>query len=585
MQKLCISLKSNCDKRVSEALTPSHKDQIYSIQDFTSPDFVDRLLSFDTPFARSNTETHLSLTPLLSFIDSVTQKIDDTKLLLDNLRERYIRRAVLFCTEENKEYEIHNIKREMRKSHLNIIQYGENSSIVEQFAQLFDSYRTLTEKNQLFKANESMDDFMRFFDEKVECIVQACKEDELLTPHMVAVEQPEDLKLRIFPDIQDKVIQIHQRKIFDMDVQPLEWNRQNYLIFISTVSASFPQLIWKSRLEFLNLQSGTFSHPLRLPDRQQRDISPFRLIDSLNLIATPNYQSQLLNLYKLNSKKTQLVWRLPIRSIFTNVMNGTRFAFEMIEPQNIIVIGCNGELKLLNIFTKKAIYEVKTNISNITAISHIKSLNLLAVLGNQRLINIYSIMNIRNSLHLEHTVEVAGLSLQNSLKRIFSHSKSLFISDVSNSVLHRVRFQLNTIKQDHFNTKIASRDDNSISIISTYTSSQLLLSYGKISHNAVSCAGIKRLGVSDEKLGDVDLFRSGSMVTLFDSTETMIGYSTIDNSIIIMSKGRDGACSYPERYLKQICKPFVERIVLNAEKEEATTVSLCFFECLTFAYT
>ena len=235
MQKLCISLKSNCDKRVSEALTPSHKDQVYSIQDFTSPDFVDRLLSFDTPFARSNTETHLSLTPLLSFVDSITQKIDDTKLLLDSLRERYIRGAVMFCTEENKDYEIDNLKREMRKSHLKVVQHGYNPLIVEEFVQLFDSYRILTEKNQLFKANESMDDFMRCFDEKIESIVQACRKDELPTPHMVAVEQPKIQDLRTSPDIQDKVIRMHQRKIFDMDVKPLEWNRQNYLIFISTV--------------------------------------------------------------------------------------------------------------------------------------------------------------------------------------------------------------------------------------------------------------------------------------------------------------------------------------------------------------
>ena len=93
------------------------------------------------------------------------------------------------------------------------------------------------------------------------------------------------------------------------------------------------------------------------------------------------------------------------------------------------------------------------------------------------------------------------------MKRIFSHSNSFFISEVSNpTVLHRVQFRLNKIKQDHFDTKITSKDGNCISI--TSTSSQLLLSYGMISStaDAVSCAGIRTLGVSGEKLGDVDLF-------------------------------------------------------------------------------
>ena len=570
MQKLFISLKRNCDKRASEALTPSLKDHVYSIQDFTSPDFLDRLLSFHTPSAGSTTEPYLSSTPLLSFIDSVTQKIDDIKLLLDNLRERYIRRAVLFCTEENKEYEIHNIKREMRKSHLNIIQYGENSSIVEQFAQLFDSYRTLTEKNQLFKANESMDDFMRCFDEKIESIVQACKEDDLPTPHLVAVEQPKDPKLQTFPDIQDKVVPMHQRKVFDMDVKLLEWNRQNYLIFVSTVPQSLPQQIWKSQLEVLNLKTGTFGHPLRLPNRYPRETFSFRLIDSLNLIITPNFQSYLLNLYKLSSKKIQLLWKLSVKSIFPF---GNGFEYEMIKPQNILVVGCHGELKLLNTFTKKVIYKRTTNIFNMTAISHMKSLNSLAVVGDGSGISIYSIMS-KKSLRLEHTIKIERSS-PNSLKRIFSHSSSFIISEASNTtVLHRVQFHLNKIKQDHFDTKITPKDSNCISMAST--SGQLLLSYGMISStgDSVSCAGIRTLEVSNEKLDDVDSFKSGSMIVLFDSTEAMVGYSTIDNSIIIMPKGHDGELFYPERYLGQICKPVIERIEQLAMREEAAKVSL-----------
>ena len=587
MKKPFISLKSNFKKRISEALTPSLEDQIYSIQDFTSPGFLDELLSFHTLSARSTTKPHLSSTPLISFIDSVTQKIDDAKLLLDNLRERCIRRAVLFCTEENKEYEVDNLKREITKSHLKIVQYGYNPSIVEEFVQLFDRYKKLNEKKQLFKANESMDDFMRCFDEKIESIVQVCKEDKLLTPHMVAIEQIEDSGLQMSPEIQDKVVLMHERKIFDMDIKLLERNRQNYLIFISTVPPRLPQQIWKSQLEVLNLKSGTFGHPLRLPDRQPKDVLPFQVIDSLNLVVTPNFQSLLLNLYKLSDKKMQLVWRFPVRSIFTNGMIGIRFVFEMIKPQNILAVGWNQDLKLLNIFTKKVIYEDKTNISSITAISHMKSLNLLVVLGNQGSVSIYSILGNKNFLRLEHTIQIkTPLYAYNQLKNIFLQSNSFITAELSSNtiILHRVQFHLDKIKQDRFDTKITSKNGNYIGVASN--SSQLLLSYLMISPtaDAVSCAGTRTLGVSGEKLGDVDLFMSGSMIILFDSTERMVGYNTINNSIIMMSKKHDGEFSYQERYLKYICMPFLERIMCFAEREEATTVSSILSDWLIFPY-
>ena len=577
MDKSFISLKKNCNQRTSKELIPSVKDQVYSIQDFISPNFLDRLFSFHRPSDNFNIEPCLSTRPLLSFIEAVTQKIDDTKLFLDDLREAYITRAVAFCSEENKEYELDNLKREMRRSHLKIVQYGYNSSIAEEFVRSFDSYRTLNEKNQLFKAKEPMDDFKRCFDKKIESIVQACKEDQLPTPYMVTIEEAKDSRVQRFSEIQDKIVQMHQRKVFDTNVKLLKQNRQNYLTFISTTPPRFPQQLWKSQLEVLDLKSGTFGHPLRLPDRQPKDALPFELIDSLHLVVIPTFTSRRLDIYKLSSKKMQLVWRLSLQSIFTNAMPGTRFAFDIINPQNLLVIGYGQELKLVNIFTKKVVYERRTTVSNIAAISHMKSLNLLAVLEHTGPMRIYSIMSAKNSLRLEHTREIKFVN--NSVRRIVphSHSNSFIISEISHTmVLHRVQLQFNQIKQDRFDTQIAPRDRNCVSIAES--SDHFLLSYGMISStlDAISCTGIRTLGVSGEKFADVDVFKSDPMIALFDSAEIRVGYSTLENFIFIMSKGHDGESSYPERYFRQVCKLFIKRIVRNADMKEATTVSYSY---------
>ena len=413
---------------------------------------------------------------------------------------------------------------------------------------------------------------MRCFDKKIESIVQACKEDKLPTPHMVVVEQTKDSSVQTSSEIEDKFVQMHQRKLFDTNVKLLERNGQNYLIFISTRPQTLPQQIWKSQLEVLDLKSGTFGHPLRLPDQPPKETFPFQLINSLHLIVTLNSTSRLLDIYKLSSKKMQLVWRLSMQSIFINIMHGARFTFEVIKSENLLAIGCNRELKLVNIFSKKVTYEQGTNISNITAISHMESLNLLAVLGNLGPMSIYSIVNTKSSLRLEHTQEIKFVN--NSLKRIFPFSNSFIISEISQGVvLHRGQLQLNQIKQDRFD---ASSDENCIGIAKT--SDQLLLSYGRISStfDAISCAGIRTLGVLGEKLGDVDLFNGGSMIALLDSTEIMVGYSATENSIFISSKRHDGRSSLIEKSVRCNSKPFMERIVRNAEKEEATTVSYSY---------
>ena len=62
------------------------------------------------------------------------------------------------------------------------------------------------------------DEFEACYDKKIASIVQACKEDRLLTPHMIAKEEIKDSRAQTSPEILNQVVQMHQRKIFDMNV-------------------------------------------------------------------------------------------------------------------------------------------------------------------------------------------------------------------------------------------------------------------------------------------------------------------------------------------------------------------------------
>ena len=566
MEKISISLKKNCSERFSKQLIPSPKDQVYSIQDFTSPDFLDRLLISHTLPIRSNTEPHFSSSSLLSFIDFITHKIDKLKLLVDDLKEAYIVRAVVFCGEENKEYEVENIRREMKKCYAKIIQHNYNPLLVERFVQLFDYYKKLNEKEQLFMTDESLDDFVSYFNEKIESIVENCSKvvkDELPMPHMVVIEQKNSIKPRIISHIQDRVISMHQRKIFDIDAKHLEWNGQKHLIFISTISES-SSLQWKSQLEVLNLTSGKFGYPLRLPHRRAKTLFQFQLIDSLHLVVVPGPGAQFLNIYKLSNKRMTLVSRLSMQQIFTSVEYVHRLAFDVIKSQNVLVIGCNKQLKLFNIHSKKIIYEIKadnTQDAYITGISFMESQNLLAVGKHSDQLLIYSIVNVRNSLRFEHCIKLGSSIYNYELMDVFSHTGLFIVPQIlSIIVLHRIQFLFKEIKQDHFDTQITHAYEDYVTIATTSNLSLLTYSIMSTTVDNVSCAGLGRLRVSKDKLDKVSLFKGGSMMVLFDSKEMKVNYNTQNNSIFILAKANDGKSSYAERYFRQQCKPIVKKI-------------------------
>ena len=121
----------------------------------------------------------------------------------------------------------------------------------------------------------------------------------------------------------------------------------------------------------------------------------------------PDYQTKILKAYQLNAKKPRLVSTLSIANLFpSSVFHNQKFVFEAVGSRNIMAIASGHHLKLINIFTKKVLYEADEHNGSIFSLNYLKEMNLLAVGISPNIVKIYSITEGRVCLHLEHDLKL-----------------------------------------------------------------------------------------------------------------------------------------------------------------------------------
>ena len=542
MREEYISLKSYSSNRLSQAWSPSARDKIYSIKDFKSPGFLEKLFSYH-PIAEQDYEPKNISETLLSFVENIDNKFRNLKQHLDSVKEEYITRGVALLTFENKKEELKAIKLEMTKCHTRLVENGLDPLLVEDFARLYSEYNSLQRNNDFSVREESVEKLINLIDgniSDVKAVIRKYHEalSEELPPPMSKRMKIKDISHgRQGDSPQDKVIPLYNRKIFDLKAKLFEWNSQDHALLISTKSDDLTWRSWRSSCDILNLKTGRVCQSIKLQDRQPKLLLTFRFFDSKNLVVIPDYHHKILQVYHINSRKIRLIATLPIESIFPNsVFHDEKFIFEVLNSQNIIAIAYGHHLKLINIFTRKVLFEeVEDHYGPIFSIIYMKDLKLLVVGMSPNMVKIFSILGTRGCLSLKHSLKIG--SKAGTLIGMYLFSNSLIIVEWTGTIhLHRIQFKLQEIKQDSINTNITINQTN---YLVTHTiSNQIRLNYGMrpTTCDDIACHGVRTYYTSPEKINETEIFEKTAIMGLYEDQDRAVQYDTKTNSIVFTQK-------------------------------------------------
>lgn len=427
----------------------SYNDQKHWSADFTKPDFVDRLLSSKG----HKREAHFSPNLLIDFIETITAKFDETARSLEALRQRCIRKAVAFCTQENREYEIGALIMEMKKAYAKLLNGKPSPLIIKIFTRLYVEYQRLSQQERLFSPAETVTDFIGLIAPKIEDINKMCSELIKDNSFFLDLIETKDIRRSERPGSEYVVKREArlpvQRLICESKSELIKLGGQDHLVLLTTKkdTNNFPKL---DQLEMLNLHTGKLSpRPLLLlRSRKYDQVASFQVVGSSNCLIYPNQIEQALYLCKISSKKASLIAKVPLKNHI--LVSGKPIVVVLVEAPNLLVIGLGYNLLLFDVLGRKILarYYSPDSCWNVKFMAYTKGQHLVGVIysfQSRYIAQIYRLSVHKSTLSLMHTILLDGF-----LDNLNSSDSALIFLELTafKFTLNRIRVKFGTVAHD-----------------------------------------------------------------------------------------------------------------------------------------
>ena len=465
-----ISLKPSCQNRLLSQGYPSASQSIFTIQDFSSPNFLESYI-----FASKNDVIdqliHISTSSLIDLIDKVNRACSELKRQIDTLQDRLITKfASLPSPEQGELEEIHYLECMMRKLHQKIVQNNFDATLLDEFTRLRRKYDQLKEKvGQSHRSQANVPGAIKVIDSIVKTLTESI--DRQLSRVMPLYLPPiQDLDLDMTKTYENyrcktKLVSNNEYKHEEVSKGTIVNLRdKDYFVFAEYMNENTPTTnSGNGILRLIDLKNGKLlsssqtnkaaSGPSAHQPTKEKVLPELRYVESLNLVFALTINKGILNIYRIFHNKTKKIRTIQLCDIDTEDENAIDVSdFEILEPQNIVALFGPKRIYLINILTGQAHKNFKFTLP-ILGVRYIQDLKVVVVTARSK----FDVYDVSSEIRLSKPkfFYVASRDISELVRIYYSGNMILMIDYGDHFKTTFFLYQINPegIKQYKFNSK------------------------------------------------------------------------------------------------------------------------------------
>ena len=416
-----ISLSKFCKNRFPKLPKHSQSDETFKVQDFQSPDFINRITDHSNIQDITN---ELSAEDLKSLVEEVNQTFEVIEHELRIFKDRLIQKILTFCTSNDRSHELSLLKKEIQVCHRALRDKVTDPILVEEFSWLLDKYKkvahsknpqTILLKTTTEKLHETLASFRS--------AIKACEESNNMNSYKPFIIKHElgDFQVSSKLDIstvQEATYPFNTRAGFKTVNHIFDHKGQQHLLNLSS------ELTGTMRYEIINLDNKKIVESSIFYERfVPSHGTKICYSKALECLITTGDKTKV-NFYRLTSRGLRKVTSIILK--FTSVEQPRfGFAFEeafisVLDNHYALAAVLKNKLNFVNVFTKRVISE-HMRPSPVHDIKYIESSNLFVIINSNKTVDIYEVMNraetlrIRHHLILEIDNKIGSVSLEDNM--------------------------------------------------------------------------------------------------------------------------------------------------------------------------
>ena len=426
MEPKYISLQKFCKNRFLSFPKPSVSDKVFKVQDFKSPDFVDRVTSHAH---LQNTSTQASMGDLRAIVEEVNQVFRSIENELSIFKEKLVKKLLAFCTSDDRSNELNLLNKELKACHSALRDNITDPTLMENFVQLLEKHKQAANSHGSSKmliktTTEKLDEMATAFSSSI----KACEE-------LTRINSPQPLLVK------------HKLGDLQVDTAPsqstIEEAKYPVKVNLSLVLAS---LLFEYQGEqhlflLMNVYRVKLIYTVYNLDQKKQvsSTSIFKVFQAgkgtracysktLNciVISDDNYVFNFYHFARGGLKKiTSITCQFSPELSYFGIRREA--CISVLDNHSMLATAFQRELKLVSIFTKKTVYEQKRP-SLVFDIKYIEKLNLFVAIDSDGTVDIYDIiyrggLRIKYHMILKIGKEIEGVIFEDNVVVISSTTK------------------------------------------------------------------------------------------------------------------------------------------------------------------
>ena len=407
-----ISLKTSCGNRFMTQVHPSFPQKSFLMSNFSSPDFVDTLLS---PYdAHLNKQARFNYNHLTSLICTAEKAFEATKDRNNRLETRFLYELTAFCTkdDDSRQEELGLIRFEMKRCHKNILKGLLDPVVVEDFALLLKEYETTKKRigtnnmeDRLLKATTELESLKASSKTSKSWSEEDCNQVRIWETDLVTksrldrVPVPQRCKTKkvlTFDACLDHFSNLGTIiKFLDQEYALLRVKKQYISVPTKIVKVKNGRVLLSSNQTLKEIHVHIYQKSLVYADLLNMIVSKCTTFDGL----------LTLRLYRMSSKEIiRKVADILIEIFFPKCTNLDELYFDVVDPQHIVAITFCTQLKLVNILTRKTL-KILSFDGKINELRYIRDLSFLVISLESRLL-VYDLSRNLQLLNAKFSIDI-----------------------------------------------------------------------------------------------------------------------------------------------------------------------------------
>lgn len=421
MSQKLISLKPMCRNRHSSQIQPSFSSRAFFLDDFSSPDFLEFVVF---PHYDNDPESTAAQKPssLSKIISQVSEAFDAVRAQISSLESQFMQHLSNFLTDSDKSGELNVIRNTLKKCHNRILQSDCDSKLIDEFAELLDTYdRTIKKNSDDFYAPEKvgnvsqkLDQIKKKLDESIQDCLKLASSSWPLTLARKPAQTESDLSDEIRQvlglkkkdkEIKDQGKMSDQDEYEDEDEEDDDKENEEEEMSDEEEEISDQGVVVRQNNRDYYLSLMNSENRLKMFDLKQKSLAYSKLdlknldtqyfyAESLNIIIATHPQPRsesALTIYQVGSRNLKKIARIKMNPIPLNVSKHSILQFQVMNPQHIVAIVSSYSIALLNIFTRRMIKEYYYQEEIISA-NYIKQEGLFMIVMHSKIL-VYDVLD------------------------------------------------------------------------------------------------------------------------------------------------------------------------------------------------